>query len=101
MMKTTLLFIICLMMSAVVIHAQPENNSIIYRNPVIAGDFPDPTVIRVGKMYYAAGTTSDFAPNYPLYESSDLVNWKQIGSVLTNCHRGHPTVSGHLSFIIK
>jgi len=31
-----------------------------YRNPVIPGDFPDPTVIRVGKMYYAAGTTSDF-----------------------------------------
>ncbi len=52
-----------------------------YRNPVIPGDFPDPTVIRVGKMYYAAGTTSDFAPNYPLYESTDLVNWKQIGSV--------------------
>ncbi|HEY3388891.1 MAG TPA: glycoside hydrolase family 43 protein, partial [Prolixibacteraceae bacterium] len=52
-----------------------------YRNPVIPGDFPDPTVIRIGKMYYAAGTTSDFAPNYPLYESTDLVNWKQIGSV--------------------
>jgi len=40
-----------------------------YRNPVIAGDIPDPTVIRVGKMYYASGTTSDFAPNYPVYES--------------------------------
>ena len=52
-----------------------------YRNPVIPGDIPDPTVIRVGNMYYAAGTTSDFAPNYPLYESTDLVNWKQIGSV--------------------
>ena len=52
-----------------------------YHNPVIPGDIPDPTVIRVGNMYYAAGTTSDFAPNYPLYESSDLVNWKQIGSI--------------------
>lgn len=52
-----------------------------YQNPVIPGDIPDPTVIRVGNMYYAAGTTSDFSPNYPLYESTDLVNWKQIGSV--------------------
>ena len=52
-----------------------------YYNPVIPGDFPDPTVIRVGNTYYAAGTTSDFAPNYPLYESTDLVNWKQIGSI--------------------
>ena len=52
-----------------------------YRNPVIAGDFPDPTVIRVGENYYAAGTTSDFAPVYPLYHSRDLVNWKLIGSI--------------------
>ena len=81
MIRTTFLFTICLMISTVVVHAQPGNDKIKYRNPVIAGDFPDPTVIRVGKMYYAAGTTSDFAPNYPLYESSDLVNWKQIGSV--------------------
>ena len=52
-----------------------------YRNPVIPGDFPDPSVIRVGNMYYAAGTTSDFAPNYPLYQSEDLVNWQRVGSV--------------------
>ncbi|HZL12159.1 MAG TPA: family 43 glycosylhydrolase [Prolixibacteraceae bacterium] len=58
-----------------------KHSSATYQNPVIAGDFPDPTIIRVGEIYYAAGTTSDFAPNYPIYESSDLVNWKQIGSV--------------------
>jgi xylan 1,4-beta-xylosidase len=52
-----------------------------YSNPVIPGDFPDPTIIRVGNTYYAAGTTSDFAPDYPIYQSYDLVNWKQIGAV--------------------
>lgn len=52
-----------------------------YRNPVIAIDIPDPTVIRVGNDYYAAGTTSDFAPNYPLYHSKDLINWERIGAV--------------------
>jgi beta-xylosidase len=52
-----------------------------YLNPVIKGDFPDPTIIRVGETYYAAGTSFDFAPNYPIYESKDLVNWKQIGVV--------------------
>ena len=54
--------------------------SVTYHNPVISGDLPDPTVIRVDNLYYAAGTSSDFAPIYPLYESEDLVNWKQIGS---------------------
>ena len=52
-----------------------------YRNPVIAGDFTDPTIIRVGHDYYASGTTSDFVPCYPLYHSIDLVNWNRIGAV--------------------
>ncbi|MBK5721847.1 family 43 glycosylhydrolase [Dysgonomonas sp. Marseille-P4677] len=55
-----------------------------YRNPVIACDLPDPSVIRVGEDYYAAGTTSEFAPNYPLYHSRDLVNWERIGAVFNN-----------------
>lgn len=53
----------------------------LYHNPVISGDFPDPTIIRVGNMYYAAATSNDFGPCYPLYESADLINWKPIGSV--------------------
>ncbi len=52
-----------------------------YDNPVIAGDFPDPSVIRIGETYYAVGTSNDFAPNYPIYESSDLINWTRISSV--------------------
>jgi xylan 1,4-beta-xylosidase len=52
-----------------------------YRNPVIPGDFADPSVIRVGDTYYAAGTSSEWAPYYPLYLSRDLVNWQQFGHV--------------------
>jgi beta-xylosidase len=52
-----------------------------YRNPVIGGDFPDPTIIRVGEDYYAAGTSSDFAPNYPLFHSTDLINWNRVGAL--------------------
>ncbi|TWT80204.1 Extracellular exo-alpha-(1-_5)-L-arabinofuranosidase ArbA precursor [Planctomycetes bacterium CA13] len=59
--------------------AQPFEQT--YRNPVIAGDFPDPTVIRVGSDYYACGTSHDFVPAYPLYHSTDLANWRRIGSV--------------------
>ncbi|MDR1155579.1 MAG: glycoside hydrolase family 43 protein [Bacteroidales bacterium] len=52
-----------------------------YRNPVIPGDLPDPTVIRAGDTYYAAGTSSEWAPPYRLYESKDLVNWTYLGAV--------------------
>ncbi|KAA9347936.1 glycoside hydrolase family 43 protein [Larkinella humicola] len=57
--------------------------TVTYRNPVIAGDFADPSVIRVGDTYYAAGTSSEWAPAYPIYSSKDLVNWAYIGPVFT------------------
>ena len=52
-----------------------------YRNPVIAGDFPDPSVIRVGDTYYMASSSSEWGPPYRLYESCDLVNWKYLGGL--------------------
>lgn len=50
-----------------------------YRNPVIPGDFPDPTVIRVGETYYAATSSSEWALPYRLFQSKDLVNWEFTG----------------------
>ncbi len=55
-----------------------------YNNPVIPGDFPDPSVIKVGDTYYAAGTSSEWAPHYPLFTSKDLVHWKQLGFIFLN-----------------
>jgi|GEM_PF-220464 len=53
----------------------------VYRNPVIAGDYPDPTVIRVGEEYWAAVTTGSWAPHFTLLRSRDLVNWETAGAV--------------------
>ncbi|WP_435356300.1 glycoside hydrolase family 43 protein [Emticicia sp. SJ17W-69] len=52
-----------------------------YRNPVIAGDFADPSVIRVGDTYYAAGTSSEWGPAYPIYTSKNLVDWEYVGPI--------------------
>jgi beta-xylosidase len=52
-----------------------------YRNPVAAGDFPDPTVIRVGRDYWATATTSEWGPEYPILHSRDLVNWEAVGVI--------------------
>ncbi|MCK8492939.1 glycoside hydrolase family 43 protein [Spirosoma sp. RP8] len=60
---------------------QPPGTTLTYRNPVIAGDFADPSVIRVGNAYYAVGTSSEWGPAYPIYTSTDLVNWTHVGSV--------------------
>jgi len=63
-------------------NAQPVTQATAtYRNPVIAGDFADPSVIRVGNTYYAAGTSSEWGPPYPIYTSTDLINWTYLGPV--------------------
>ena len=50
-------------------------------NPVIRGDVPDPSIIRFGDTYYAVGTSSEWAPHYPIFSSTDLVNWQPAGHV--------------------
>jgi xylan 1,4-beta-xylosidase len=54
-----------------------------YRNPVAPGDFPDPSVIRVGADYWATATSSEWGPEFPILHSRDLVNWEVVGSVFT------------------
>ncbi|GAC1325225.1 MAG: hypothetical protein NVSMB25_23470 [Thermoleophilaceae bacterium] len=54
-----------------------------FSNPVLTGDFPDPSVIRVGGDYWAAATSSAAAPLFPLLHSQDLLHWSVTGMVLT------------------
>ncbi|WP_153798724.1 family 43 glycosylhydrolase [Foetidibacter luteolus] len=55
----------------------------VYHNPIMPGDFADPSVIKVGDTYYATGTSSEWGPQYPLFTSKDLVQWKQIGYIFS------------------
>ncbi|NLC16269.1 MAG: glycoside hydrolase family 43 protein, partial [Clostridiales bacterium] len=54
-----------------------------YHNPVIKGFYPDPSVCRAGDKYYLVCSSFQYFPAVPLFESGDLVNWKQIGHCLT------------------
>jgi len=48
---------------------------------VISGDFADPSVIRKGNEYFAVGTSSEWAPHFPIYTSANLKDWKLTGYV--------------------
>src|SRR4051812_35278914 len=54
---------------------------VFYENPVVPGDHPDPSVIRVGKDYWATATSSEWGPQFSLLHSVDLVNWEVTGEV--------------------
>ncbi len=53
-----------------------------YRNPVIGGFHPDPSVCRVGEDYYLVCSSFEYFPGVPIFHSRDLVHWRQIGNVL-------------------
>lgn len=53
-----------------------------YRNPIVAGFHPDPSITRVGNDYYLVNSTFSWVPGLPIFHSRDLVNWKQIGNAI-------------------
>lgn len=56
----------------------------IYKNPVVKGFYPDPSVCRADDgLYYMVCSSFQYFPGVPLLRSSDLVNWEQIGSCIT------------------
>jgi xylan 1,4-beta-xylosidase len=50
-----------------------------FTNPVMSGDFPDPTAVRVGPEYWAVATRASGQPSPPILRSPDLVNWTVAG----------------------
>ena len=54
-----------------------------YRNPVIPGFRPDPSVVRVGDDFYLVTSSFEFFPGVPFFTIRDLLHWRQLGHVLT------------------
>ena len=54
-----------------------------YTNPVVKGFYPDPSVCFANDKFYMVCSSFQYFPGVPLFESDNLVNWTQIGHVLT------------------
>lgn len=52
-------------------------------NPIIKGGYPDPSVCRVGDMYYMVTSSFYYFPGLPVFQSRDLVHWEQIGNAIS------------------
>jgi len=74
-MKKFKLFNLSILFSLITLFANAQQA----KNPVIFADVPDPSIIRVGKIYYMSSTTMHMNPGVPIMKSTDLVNWKTIG----------------------
>lgn len=64
-------------------------------NPVLKGFHPDPSICRVEDNYYLVNSTFSYFPGVPIFKSKDLINWNQIGNVLTRKSQLNLTNTGH------
>ena len=54
-----------------------------YLNPILAGDHPDPTILKDGSDYYMTFSSFFSYPGIVIWHSTDLVNWAPVGPALT------------------
>ena len=71
------LFLVCISLT---ISAQSTFG---FKNPVIRGFNPDPSVCRAGDDFYLVTSSFEYFPGLPIYKGKDLINWEQIGHCLT------------------
>lgn len=73
------------------INCQISNSTVInqandkgfFQNPVLGGDYPDPSILRVGKDYYMTHSSFEYYPGLLVWHSTDLVNWVRVSHALT------------------
>ena len=54
-----------------------------FLNPIMAGDHPDPAILKDGADYYMTFSSFDAYPGMIIWHSRDLVNWQPITAALT------------------
>jgi beta-xylosidase len=84
------LFILCLltfifympMNGQVKGNTEKQATSGYYTNPVLGGDYPDPSVIRVGNDYYLTNSSFNYYPGLLVWHSTDLIHWERVSHAL-------------------
>ena len=79
-MKKLISFIACLSIYNFIF---ADNVPSTFKNPILSGFHPDPSICRVGDDYYMVNSSFEWFPGIPIYKSQDLVNWSLIGYGIT------------------
>jgi beta-xylosidase len=57
-------------------------SSSFFQNPILGGDYPDPSILRDGKDYYMTHSSFEYYPGLLIWHSTDLVHWERIAFAL-------------------
>ena len=60
-----------------------------FKNPLLAGDYSDPSILRVGADFYMTHNSYAYTPALVIWHSRDLVNWLPIAHAIADTHATH------------
>lgn len=93
MLKNKIFTLSCLLLMTF-LNAQKKTelaheNSNNYTNPILGGDYPDPSILVDGENYYLVHSSFEYYPGLLIWQSKDLIHWtpkthalnKYLGSV--------------------
>ncbi|WP_299550330.1 glycoside hydrolase family 43 protein [Seonamhaeicola sp.] len=72
-------FVAAILLSFLVGQVTAQNAPKNFKNPILPGFYPDPSICRVGDTYYMVNSSFEWYPGLPIHRSKDLVNWEKIG----------------------
>jgi len=52
-----------------------------YDHVVLPGDFPDPTITKIGDTYWASATSAEWGAVFPIFSSKNLLDWELVSHV--------------------
>jgi xylan 1,4-beta-xylosidase len=78
----TLLVKLCFSVNAQYQTNTNEKGNEYYLNPIFAGDYPDPSILRDGSDYYIVHSSFEYYPGLLIWHSKDLINWTPVTNAL-------------------
>lgn len=63
------------------VNPNPKGNNY-YLNPIFAGDYPDPSILREGEDFYIVHSSFEYYPGLLIWHSKDLINWTPVTNAL-------------------
>lgn len=82
MKPLTTILLSCLLALAACTGGGAPKSGDTYTNPILGGDYPDPSIVRDGNDYYMTHSSFDYNPGLIVWHSTDLVNWEPISYAL-------------------
>lgn len=59
----------------------PQKNAP-FQNPLFAGDYPDPSILREGNDFYMVHSSFEYYPGLLIWHSRDLLHWQPVAHAL-------------------